>query len=173
MKYIFYASIILFVIYLIIDKVALGGFALLLFAISSAFLLCKKIWRLCHKLKEAKRQKAFVSNIKITAGDADGTYYCKIAGVQYRNSKQDIGGFVGYVRSEPDNSHDKNAIAVYRNDNKLLGYIPKDEQKSFREYSEKENLPCVGFIKSGDYVQLFGKVKIIDKRYRRNEISNS
>lgn len=53
-------------------------------------------------------------------------------------------------------------MAVYRNDNKLLGYLPKDEIKSFREWSEKENLSCIGFIKAGDEVPLFGKVKIID-----------
>lgn len=89
-------------------------------------------------------------------------YLCKIAGVQYRNDAQDIGGFLGYVRSEPTNPHDKNAIAIYRNDGKHVGYIPKDETKDFREWSAKENLPCVGFIKDGDEMALYGKVKVID-----------
>ena len=89
-------------------------------------------------------------------------YLCKIAGVQYRNDVQDIGGFLGYVRSEPTNPHDKNAIAIYRNDGKHVGYIPKDETKDFREWSAKENLPCVGFIKDGDDVELYGKVKVLD-----------
>lgn len=89
-------------------------------------------------------------------------YLCKIAGVQYRNDAQDIGGFLGYVCSEPTNPHDKNAIAIYRNDGKHVGYIPKDETKDFREWSAKENLPCVGFIKDGDEVALYGKVKVID-----------
>lgn len=92
----------------------------------------------------------------------DGTYYTKIAGAQHHCNKQDIGGFLGYICSEPNNQYDKNAVAVYRNDNKKLGYLPKDEIKSFREWSEKENMPCVGFIKAGDEVPLFGKVKIID-----------
>lgn len=92
----------------------------------------------------------------------DGTYYTKIAGVQHHCNKQDIGGFLGYICSEPNNQYDKNAVAVYRNDNRLLGYLPKDEIKDFREWSEKENLPCVGFIKAGDEVPLFGKVKITD-----------
>lgn len=89
-------------------------------------------------------------------------YFCKIAGVQYRNDVQDIGGFLGYVCSEPTNPHDKNAIAIYRNDGKLIGYIPKDEIKDFREWSAKDNLPCVGFIKDGDDVELYGKVKVLD-----------
>lgn len=89
-------------------------------------------------------------------------YFCKIAGVQYKNDAQDIGGFLGYVCSEPANPHDKNAIAIYRNDGKLIGYIPKDEIKDFREWSAKDNLPCVGFIKDGDDVELYGKVKVLD-----------
>lgn len=89
-------------------------------------------------------------------------YFCKIAGVQYKNDVQDIGGFLGYVCSEPANPHDKNAIAIYRNDGKLIGYIPKDEIKDFREWSAKDNLPCVGFIKDGDDVELYGKVKVLD-----------
>lgn len=89
-------------------------------------------------------------------------YFCKIAGVQYRNDVQDIGGFLGYVCSELTNPHDKNAIAIYRNDGKLIGYIPKDEIKDFREWSAKDNLPCVGFIKDGGDLGLYGKVKVLD-----------
>lgn len=89
-------------------------------------------------------------------------FYTSIAGVAFRNTADDIGGFLGYVCSDPSNSYDKNAIAIYRNDNKLLGYIPKEKQKEFREWSTKENLPCVGYIKDGDEVELWGKVKILD-----------
>lgn len=162
MKYVFCISVVLFIVYLFIGKVELGGISLLLFIISGAYLLCKKIWKLCHTHKETIQQKPFAAKLKITTGDTDGAYYCKIAGVQYRNSAQDIGGFLGYISSEPENPHDKNAIAIYRNDNKLVGYIPKDETANFREWSGKENLPCIGFIKAGDAVPLFGKVKVID-----------
>lgn len=108
--------------------------------------------------KEAPKQRLTFS-VKISTGP---DYFCKIAGVQYRNDEQDIGGFLGYVRSEPNNPHDKNAIAIYRNDGKLIGYIPKNETKDFREWSAKENLPCVGYIKDGDEVALYGRVKVLD-----------
>lgn len=90
------------------------------------------------------------------------SYHTKIAGVQYRCDHQDVGGFLGYLKHEPDNPHDPNAIAIYRNDGKHLGYIPKDETNALRSWSAKEKLPCVGFIKEGDEVALFGKVKVLD-----------
>lgn len=113
--------------------------------------------------KEAAKKEAAKKEISISVKvSGDPGYLCKIAGVQYRNDAQDIGGFLGYVCSEPNNPHDKNAIAVYRSDGKLIGYIPKDEAKDFREWSTKENLPCIGFIKEGDEVPLYGKVRVID-----------
>lgn len=90
------------------------------------------------------------------------SYHTKIAGVQHRCDHQDVGGFLGYIQHDPTNSHDPNAIAIYRNDGKHLGYIPKDETNSLRCWSAKEELPCVGFIKEGDEVLLFGKVKVLD-----------
>lgn len=113
-------------------------------------------------VKSAKKKtpkKEMEISVKVSTSP---DYFCKIAGVQYRNDVQDIGGFLGYVCSEPTNPHDKNAIAIYRNDGKLIGYIPKDEIKDFREWSAKDNLPCVGFIKDGDDVELYGKVKVLD-----------
>lgn len=112
---------------------------------------------------KSAQKKTPKKEIKISVKVSTGPdYFCKIAGVQYRNDVQDIGGFLGYVCSEPTNPHDKNAIAIYRNDGKLIGYIPKDEIKDFREWSAKDNLPCVGFIKDGDDVELYGKVKVLD-----------
>lgn len=112
--------------------------------------------------KNARKQtpkKEITVGVKVSTNP---NYLCKIAGVLHRNNVQDIGGFLGYVCSEPTNPYDKNAIAIYRNDGKHVGYIPKDETKDFREWSAKENLPCVGFIKDGDNAALYGKVKIID-----------
>lgn len=100
--------------------------------------------------------------VKVTAGDKDGAYYTKIAGAKFNCTDDEVGGFLGYVRSEPDNPYDKNAIAVYRSDGKIMGHLSKDEIREFRRWSQKEDLPCVGFIKSDSETGLFGKVKIMD-----------
>lgn len=163
MKYVFYTSIVLFAIYLFIDKIELGGISLLLFIISGTYLLCKRVWKVCKKpIKDNPQKSPVTFEVKLSRGSDDGTFYTRIAGVEYRNDAQDIGGFLGYVCFEPTNPYDKNAVAIYRNDGKHVGYIPKDETKDFREWSGKDNLPCVGFIKDGDEVELYGKAKIID-----------
>lgn len=89
-------------------------------------------------------------------------FKCPIAGVQYRNDKEDVGGFFGYVKLEPENEFDPNAVAIYRNDGKLIGYIPKDMTREYREWTSEERRPCVGFIDEGDYAPLYGRVKILD-----------
>lgn len=94
--------------------------------------------------------------------DDEAVYDTRIAGVRYNTSSYDIGGFIGYVRSEPDNPVDKNAIAIYRSDGKLIGHIAKDEIEQFREWSCKDNIPCIGYITEGDEVERYGKVKVID-----------
>lgn len=94
--------------------------------------------------------------------DDEAVYDTRIAGVMYNTSSFDIGGFIGYVRSEPDNPVDKNAIAIYRSDGKLMGRIAKDEIEQFREWSCKDNIPCIGYITEGDEVERYGKVKVID-----------
>lgn len=144
-----------------IDNAVLGMLSIVAIVAYSIYFVVRKLKKK-RNIEALKAKTDAEISIKVTTGSDDGTYYTKIAGVQHHSSKQDIGGFLGYVCSEPNNQYDKNAVAVYRNDNKLLGYLPKDEIKSFREWSEKENLPCIGFIKAGDEVPLFGKVKIID-----------
>jgi hypothetical protein len=153
---------VLFGVALYMDNAVLGVLSFVVLVAYSIALVISNV------RKAAQKPKTSVSvPVEVSTGP---DYFCKIAGVQYRNDAQDIGGFLGYVRSEPDNPHDKNAIAIYRNDNKLVGYIPKDEIKNFREWSAKENLPCIGFIKDGDEVPLYGKVKIIDSDKDETEL---
>lgn len=146
-------------------KVILGVISLIALALYSLYYAVSKE----NKEKAARRKitkqadtSAPVNIVIRSSSEEDDTYYTRIAGVQYHNGVQDIGGFLGYVRSEPDNPYDKNAVAIYRNDNKMMGHLPKSETGDFRAWSRKENLPCVGYIKDGDEVPLFGKVKIID-----------
>lgn len=153
---------VLFGVALYMDNAVLGVLSFVVLVAYSIALIISNV------RKAAQKPKTSVSvSVEVSTGP---DYFCKIAGVQYRNDVQDIGGFLGYIRSEPDNPHDKNAIAIYRNDNKLVGYIPKDEIKNFREWSAKENLPCIGFIKDGDEVPLYGKVKIIDSDKDETEL---
>ena len=143
---------VLFGVALYIDNAVIGVLSAVSIVVYLIYLVFAKLIK-----KKSVETKAYKKGITISVKVSTGPdYFCKIAGVQYRNDARDIGGFLGYVCSEPTNPHDKNAIAVYRNDGKLIGYIPKDEIKDFREWSAKDNLPCVGFIKDGDYVGLYG-----------------
>ena len=48
-----------------------------------------------------------------------------IAGINYReNIAAYLGDFEGYIKPDPDNEHDPNAIAVYHKDGHQLGFIP-------------------------------------------------
>lgn len=95
------------------------------------------------------------------------TAHCRIAGISFRCTEADEGGFMGGVRLEPDNDHDPNAIAVYTNEGKHVGYVPKDKQAEVRAAMNGDDAaPCVGYIgtfggrkkKNGVY----GKIKIIN-----------
>ena len=59
----------------------------------------------------------------ITADDEIYSY--SIAGINYRKGiAAYVGNSVGYIKPEPTNRHDPNAIAVYSDDGHHLGYIP-------------------------------------------------
>lgn len=153
--------IALFCIALYVDNAVLGVLSLVAAIICGVCIFAK--WIKKKRKAGGTETPAPKKDVTISAKVSTGPeYFCKIAGVQYRNDAQDIGGFLGYVRSDPNNPYDKNAVAIYRSDGKLIGYIPKDETDDFRAWSVKENLPCIGFIKDGDEVALYGKVKIID-----------
>lgn len=98
----------------------------------------------------------------VSEGYEPCTFHTRIAGATYHCKRRDIGGFIGFVRHEPDNPYDPNAIGIYRRSGKLLGYVPKDEVAELRAWSSEERLPCVGFIAEGDETPIWGRVKIID-----------
>ena len=97
----------------------------------------------------------------------DDDEYCPelrtyIAGVNYRCGPKDIGGFIGKAIPENNNPHDRNAVAVYRYDGKHLGYLPKDDAKTFRKWYRSKSAPCVGYITHGADNMLRGRVKALD-----------
>lgn len=72
---------------------------------------------------ELLEQRATKRVQTITADDEIYSY--SIAGINYRKGiAAYVGNSVGYIKPEPTNRHDPNAIAVYADDGHHLGYIP-------------------------------------------------
>ena len=76
----------------------------------------------------------------------DGTYssiYARyirynIAGINFRRGIANyVGKSRGYIKPEPKNSHDPNAIAIYCEDGHHLGYIPMDETDDVRDLGKE------------------------------------
>lgn len=98
----------------------------------------------------------------------DSEYFCHIAGVEHRNDTE--GAFIGHVCPDPSNPYDENAIGVYRLNGELVGYIPKAEQNDYNNWTDKDDLPCIGFYTYGYNGKLRGKVKVIDADRTLTEI---
>lgn len=86
----------------------------------------------------------------------DGSYskiYAKylrvdIAGINFRRGIGEyVGKFRGYIKPEPTNKHDKNAIAIYELDGKHLGYVPADDTADVRALGMPFPIDVVGEIK--------------------------
>lgn len=100
-------------------------------------------------------------------------WYTYIAGTYYHTSIHDIGGFCGWVENDKENEQDPNAMAIYNNKGKHLGFIPAKELSDYRNWCDAEPQPCVGLI----YVeegQIRGRVKILrpcNKEFLETEFS--
>ena len=97
-----------------------------------------------------------------------------VTGLRYYCSIYDRGPIVGYVKPEPTNPHDSRAQAVYRNDGKLLGYIPRTQQDWYEEFN-KQNVVCpyVGEITMNNRGLMLGEIKAIlpvNKEFVQEEI---
>ena len=69
------------------------------------------------ELRAAKRVQTIIAD--------DEIYSYSIAGINYRKGiAAYLGHSTGYIKPEPSNRHDPNAIAVYAEDGHHLGYIP-------------------------------------------------
>ena len=78
-----------------------------------------------------------------------------IAGINKRRGiKPYIGKFCGYIKPEPSNKFDPNAIAVYHEDGKHLGYIPAAETDGVRRLGQDFPMFCWGEI-----IQVWGDHK--------------
>lgn len=85
---------------------------------------------------------------------ADGTYSCvyelqdyNIAGINYReNISAYLGDFEGYLKPDPENEHDPNAIAVYSRNGHHLGFIPAACTDHIRALGRPFPMPITGTI---------------------------
>jgi hypothetical protein len=113
-------------------------------------------------MSAAPHQEIVIETVDDEEGDLiDGSFLTYIAGINHHCSASDIGGFTGVVAPEPTNQYDKNAVAIYRSDSKLLGYISKSELSEYHEWSRGKPFTCVGYITGGNNAPLKGRVKII------------
>jgi hypothetical protein len=84
-----------------------------------------------------------------TADADDGTIlHFNIAGINYRQGiKNYLGDFTGYIKPEPTNEYDRNAIAIYHSDGHHLGYINSGETLSLHASIKQFPYPVIGHIK--------------------------
>lgn len=52
----------------------------------------------------------------------------------------------GYIKAEPDNIHDPNAISIYHESGKHIGYIAKECILGVKEFTDGETAPCLIYI---------------------------
>jgi len=70
-----------------------------------------------------------------------------IAGINYReNVAAYLGDFEGYLKPDPENEHDPNAIAVYAYDGHHLGFVPAACTDYIRSLGRSFQLPITGTI---------------------------
>ena len=81
--------------------------------------------------KELLEQRAADRELRIAPGIE--IYQYSIAGINYRKGiAAYLGRSTGYIKPEPTNRYDPNAIAVYADDGHHIGYIPADETDDVR-----------------------------------------
>ena len=126
------------------------------------FIILSVVVLICLIKAVRKRNKVMHTQIEYIGTDADmpADYNTYIAGVNYRCVNSDTGGFLGIIIPQSNNKHDKNAVAIYKRDGRLLGYIPKNETVEFRKWCNTHPVPCVGYIRKENGI-LQGRIKAL------------
>ena len=52
----------------------------------------------------------------------------------------------GYLKAEPNNEHDPNAIAIFHDSGKHIGYVSKECILEVKKFTDGENAPCLIYI---------------------------
>lgn len=125
---------------------------------------------------EEKMNLSFLDTLEYDEDLEENTDTFDVTGLRYHCTVLDRGPIVGYVKPEPTNPHDSRAQAVYRNDGKLLGYIPRTQQDWYEDFNE-ENVVCpfVGEITVDRRGWMTGEIKVIlpvNKEFVKEEIED-
>ena len=125
---------------------------------------------------EEEMDLSFLDNIDYSDDLEENTETFDITGLRYHCTVHDCGKIVGIIRPEPSNVHDPRAQAVYRNDGKLLGYIPRTQLDWYEDFNE-QNVPCpfVGEIEVDGRGWLIAEIKVIiptSREYVKIEIED-
>lgn len=83
-------------------------------------------------------------------GDMDkDTLEARISGLSFYVNMDEFTNYSlegGYVTAEPDNVQDPNAIAIYHESGKKVGYISKECIPDVKNFTNGENAPCIIYI---------------------------
>lgn len=77
------------------------------------------------------------------------TLEVKIAGLSFHVDFNDFSKYSiegGYIKAEPQNEYDPNAIAIYHDSGKHIGYIPKECIIDVKKFTDGDNAPCIIYI---------------------------
>lgn len=97
-----------------------------------------------------------------------------IADVAELCTAKDIGGFFGFVAKDSKNPEKPNAMGIYNDFGRLVGYIPEEELADYRQWCDDSAMPCGGFIQMDSSTgKLRGFVKIVrpcNEDYMKNSL---
>lgn len=73
------------------------------------------------------------------------TLRIKVSGINFHTKPEANfwGVFTGYIKPEPNNPYDTNAIDFYKTDGQLLGFVKKELQDYVNKFSKGKELDCV------------------------------
>lgn len=110
-----------------------------------------------HQIHQTKNMKSSISlsfSVAFDKNDMTGdmdkdSLEARISGLSFyvdfdNYTEYSIEG--GYLKAEPNNEYDPNAIAIFHDSGKRIGYISRECTLEVREFTDGENAPCLIYI---------------------------
>ncbi len=109
-----------------------------------------------------KGQESYVGKQSVRLVDRQGYSCLRIMGLQHYYARiSQIGRFEGYARAEINNEYDAYAIAIYREDNLQMGYLPAGNSVLHGYILQQGGcVHCEGYIATYKTGRLFGAVAV-------------